>query len=82
LPLNLQEISLPDPVLRTLDRDYYDEYIEIAEIFDQGMSKYKINHKLELVLTSYICSRKLFLTFNLVLFFFICNHYNVLIFMS
>ena len=37
LPLNLEEIDLPDPALRNLEKDYYDEYIEISEIFDEGM---------------------------------------------
>ena len=40
LPLNLNEISLPDPALRDLDKDYYDEYVEISEIYDQGMLKF------------------------------------------
>ena len=29
LPLSLEEISLPDPLLRNLDEDFYNEYIEI-----------------------------------------------------
>jgi hypothetical protein len=31
LPLNLSEINLPDQSLRKLDKDYYNEYIEIIE---------------------------------------------------
>lgn len=31
LPLDLEEIRLPDPSLRNLDADYYDEYIEITD---------------------------------------------------
>ncbi len=32
VPLDLSEINLPDPALRKLDKDFYNEYIEITEI--------------------------------------------------
>ncbi|CAF0781764.1 unnamed protein product [Brachionus calyciflorus] len=32
LPLNLNEISLPDSNLRNLEKDFYDEYIEITDL--------------------------------------------------
>ena len=31
LPIDLSEITLPDPSLRKLEKDYYDEYIEVGE---------------------------------------------------
>ena len=31
LPIDLTETTLPDPSLRKLDKDYYDEYIEVGE---------------------------------------------------
>ena len=34
LPVDLDEITLPDPSLRKLENDYYDEYIEIVETDD------------------------------------------------
>jgi hypothetical protein len=35
LPLNLSEITLPDPALRKLPADFYDEYIEIFDEFSE-----------------------------------------------
>lgn len=34
LPIDLDEITLPDPSLRKLENDYYDEYLEIIETED------------------------------------------------
>ena len=45
LPLDLSEISLPDPSLRKLDKDYYDEYIEIIDMNDgSGPKRSKLNY--------------------------------------
>lgn len=32
LPLNINQITLPDPSLRDLENDFYDEYIEIIDL--------------------------------------------------
>lgn len=38
LPLYLDEIRLPDPELRKLDKDFYDEYVEVVD-YNEAPSK-------------------------------------------
>lgn len=42
LPLNINQITLPDPSLRDLENDFYDEYIEIIDL--DSKSKLRSNN--------------------------------------
>ena len=44
LPLNVNEIKLPDPSQRYLEDDFYDEYIEIVDL--QSKSIFLLNKNL------------------------------------
>ena len=47
LPLDLDKITLPEASLRRLDKEYYDEYIEIVE-FENPIRKLKFHLKKKL----------------------------------